>query len=167
MRIPAEIRENVTAGFISLIDAAEDMSPAFKAIAGHLEYAIKRRFETNVAPDGSPWTPSQRAIEDGGKTLVKSGDLERSIISDFGADFAAAGPEMNFGPGIYAAIHQFGGRITPKEGKRALNTPFGPRSAVVIPARPYVGLSEEDRSEIQRHVSEHLENAIKAKAGIP
>lgn len=165
---PIEIRENVTAGFISLLDAAEDMSPAFMAIAAHLEDAIRTRIlETNVAPDGTPWKPSQRALEQGGPTLVKSRDLHSSINSDFGRDFAAAGPETGYGAAIYAAIHQFGGTIRPKEGKRALSTPFGPRGAVVIPARPYVGLSEHDRSEIERHVIEHLENAVRAKAGIP
>lgn len=160
---PIEIRENVTAGFLSLLDAAEDMSPAMMAIAAHLEFSIRERFETSTAPDGTRWKDSKRVEEEGGKTLVLSGDLQSSIGSDFGPDFAAAGPEKSFGSAIYAAIHQFGGRITPKEGKRALDTPFGPRGAVVMPARPYVGLSAEDRDVIRDHIARHFESKVKPR----
>lgn len=160
---PIEIRENVTAGFISLIDAAEDMSPAFMAIAAHLEFSTRERFETSTAPDGTPWTPSERVKEEGGKTLVLSGDLQSSIGSDFGQDFAAAGPEKSFGSAIYAAIHQFSGTITPRadSGKQALNTPAGIFASVFIPAREYVGLSAEDRDVIRDHVAAHFQPRMK------
>jgi phage virion morphogenesis protein len=155
---PIEIRENVTAGFVSLLDAAEDMTEPFRAIAAALEASTRERFETGTAPDGSKWIPSQRVVEHGGKTLVETGDLLSSISSDFGRDFAAVGPEASFGSAVYAAIHQFGGRIAPKagSGRKALKTPFGPLAAVVIPERPYIGLSAADRDVIRAAVADHL-----------
>jgi len=165
---PYIIQENVLAGFASLLDAAEDMTEPFRAIAAHLEYVTRERFEHEVSPDGTPWIPSQRVIEGsrrGAGTLDLTGDLRESITSDFGRDFAAFGPETSGGAAIYAAIHQFGGRITPKagSGKKALNTPFGPRGAVVIPARPYVGLSGDDRDVIRDEISKHLTPALHPK----
>lgn len=162
---PIEIRENVTAGFLSLLDAAEDMSPAMMAIAAHLEASIRERFETGTAPDGTAWKVSKRVEEEGGKTLVLSGDLQSSIGSDFGPDFAAAGPEKSFASAIYAAIHQFSGTITPRadSGKRALRTPAGIFASIFIPAREYVGLSAEDRDVIRDHISAHFESKVKPR----
>ena len=52
---------------------------------------------------------------------------------------------------IYAAIHQFGGTIVPKSADR-LAFRIGNRQIfakkVTMPARPYIGLSGEDRAEL-------------------
>lgn len=162
------IEENVLAGFASLLAAAEDMSEPFRAIAAHLESSMQERFEAETAPDGTPWIPSRRVLQGsktGAGTLWESGDLYRSLGSAYGKDFAAAGPERSFGAAVYAAIHQFGGRITPKagSGKKALKTPFGPRGAVVMPARPFVGLSDTDRDYIHDTIAAHLAPALQPK----
>ena len=144
----------------ALADALDDLSPAMAAIAGHLESSTRQRFEAQRGPNGTAWIPSRRALEDGGRTLVDKGDLLGSIRGTSGDDFAAVGSEASAGAAAYAAIHQFGGRITPTVGKKALNTPFGPRAAVVIPARPFLGLDTEDIDEIDLIVTDFLGDAL-------
>ena len=144
--------------------AGGDLSPAMKEIATHLERSTRMRFETESGPTGAKWKPSQRAIEEGGQTLTKSGDLRSSIKSAFTATTAEAGPERSFGSAIYAAIHQFGGVIRPVKAK-ALS--FGGRllAAVTIPARPYVGWSEGDQKAAAEILTDHLQDVIGGGAG--
>ena len=87
------------------------------------------------APDGSAWAPNRE-----GRTpiLHRTGRLARSI------DYAVSGMQAVVGSGlIYAAIHQFGGTIVPKSGGRVIRA-----KKVTMPARPYIGLSGEDRAEL-------------------
>lgn len=136
---------------------SDDLTPAMKDIAVHLESATRLRFETGKGPGGKPWKPSRRVAETAvgsrgpqrptGQTLVDSGDLKSSITSRYGDDFAEVGSERSFGSAIYAAIHQFGGVIRPKT-KKALS--FGGRlyAQVTMPARPYLGFDDDDREAI-------------------
>lgn len=123
------------------ITAGLDLTPAMRDIAGELEDAARARFERGVAPSGVPWKKSRRVEEEGGQTLVDSGDLVNSMTSNWGKDFAEAGPEASGGAARYAAIHQFGGTIRPRRAKalRVGNRFFG---SVKIPARPYLGFDE-------------------------
>lgn len=121
-----------------LTEFAEDLTPVMRPIAGMLAFETRDNFRKQASPLGVPWLQSQRAREQGGLTLVDSGDLFGSIREAWGPDFASAGPEASGGAAVYAAVHQWGARIVAKV-KKALNTPFGPRGAVTIPARPYVG----------------------------
>lgn len=157
--ININISENLSAGLARAIAAGEDLSPAMRAIATHLETATRLRFETESGPGGVKWTPSRRALEEGGQTLTLSGDLRSSIGSAFGPTFAEAGPERSFGSAVYAAIHQFGGIIKPAS-KRALS--FGGRivASVIMPARPYVGWDEVDESAAAEILTDHLRDAF-------
>lgn len=169
-----QLSETVTAALDRLAGAAVDATPAMAQIAGYLETEIEYRFQSETDPAGLPWKPSLRVagytrkdgerIEgDGGQTLTLHGDLRRSMRSNFGADFAEAGPEASGGAGVYAAIHQFGGRITPRAGK-ALRTPFGPRGAVTIPARPYLGWNDDTRDEVEHIVVAFALEALSGSA---
>lgn len=95
------------------------------------------------APDGSAWAPNRE-----GRTpiLHRSGALARSI------DYAVSGLQAVIGSGlVYAAIHHYGGTIVPKSAS-ALVFSVGGRlfrvKKVTMPARPYVGLSGDDRAEL-------------------
>lgn len=155
--------DELSGALARLAAAGADLTPAMEDIAGHLEGETRDRFEEERDPLGVPWRPSRRVLgldgsKDGhgpfqkdGQTLTLTGDLRSSIRSNAGRDFAEAGPEASGGAARYAAIHQFGGRITPKQGREgkdgkrpALN--FGGRmvAAVVIPARPYLGWTDAD-----------------------
>jgi phage gpG-like protein len=142
------------------IDAAgRNLTPAMAEISGELVKATKLNFEGEHDPLGVPWKkvlnpPDFRTI------LRRTSDLFESIEGAHGADFAKAGPEKSGGAGIYAAAHQFGARITASKGK-ALKTPFGPRKAVVIPARPYLGWNDVLRRDALDIVADHLKGVGK------
>lgn len=121
------------------------------------------RFADEEGPSGVPWKKSAAALEEGRKTLQDSGDLRNAVERVSGSDFAAVGVYRIGGPGVYGAIHQLGGTIRPKTGK-ALNTPFGLKASVTLPARPYLGFSDEDIIEIDRILVAHLSNAIASGA---
>jgi phage virion morphogenesis protein len=154
-----ELDETLSAGLSRAIAAGNDLTPAMMAIANHLAATTRYRFETQSGPDGRPWKPSRRVIEEGGETLTLSGDLRGSIAPRWGKDFAEAGPERSGGAAVYAASHQFGGRITPKKGK-ALS--FGGRlfAAVTMPARPYLGADERNRAAIVEILRDFLAGAL-------
>lgn len=134
--------------------ACLDFTPATRAIADHLRGSTVDRFEDQRGPDGRAWQQSQRAREDGGLTLVAGEHLRNSITADHDERRALAGTNL-----IYAAIHQFGGRITARPGG-ALRTPAGPRAAVSMPARPFLGFSAENREEIEFLLSDHIDRAF-------
>lgn len=151
--------ENLAAALRQGAAAGRDLSPAMKEIAAYLERVHRMRFETETGPDGRRWKPSERARDEGGRTLTLSGDLASSIGSGYGPAFAEVGPERSFGAAVYAAIHQFGGTIRAKAG-RALS--FGGRifASVTIPARPYVGFSDADQDEMTEILTGFLRRAF-------
>ncbi|KAA5607139.1 hypothetical protein F1188_04355 [Roseospira marina] len=64
---------------------------------------------------------------------------------------------------VYARIHQLGGTIRPKTAK-ALAVPVGDGirlvQQVTIPARPYLGLSAEDRTEAGEIIADWITGAL-------
>lgn len=162
LHLRIDLEENVSEALARGIAAGLDLTPAMKSIAVHLSSATKMRFESERGPDGTPWKPSQRALEEGGQTLTLSGDLRGSIREDWGRDYAAAGPERSGGAAIYAKIHQLGGVIVPKV-KKALS--FGGRifARVVMPARPYLGFGQDDPGAIAEILMRHLRLAFEGR----
>ncbi len=138
--------------------ALVNFTPAMATIADYLGSQAVLRFETETGPDGRKWQPSQRAIADGGLTLTDRGHLRQSITAASDASSAIVGTNL-----IYARIHQFGGRIKAKPG-RALNTPFGPRGAVTMPARPFLGFSAGDVAAIETILGDHITRAFEGGA---
>lgn len=103
--------------------------------------AIDRLGETKQGPDGTPWAPWTEATKErylkrgrsGNSLLQYVGDLTDSVTWDIGprAEFVEVGSNQP-----YAAIHQLGAAdAEPGHG---------------IPARPFLGLSPENRAEIER-----------------
>lgn len=114
---------------------------------------------TNVSPDGTPWVPSKRATHVGGKTLHDSGRLLRSLTFEETSDSVEYGSNV-----VYSAIHQLGQAVGAsgiwegigKNGKkRTLSIPFGD-----IPARPYLGVSSEDREVISELTESYFDGVI-------
>ncbi|MBX9881265.1 MAG: phage virion morphogenesis protein [Sphingomonas sp.] len=143
------------------VEAAIDLTPAMGDIAGELEKEAARSFEFERSPIGVPWKPSRRAIEEGGQTLSKSGDLLGSLEANWGKDFAEAGPETSGGAGRYAAIHQFGGTIRPRQAK-ALRVGKRFFASVKIPARPYLGWNDTLERYAIDTLIEHIARAFRA-----
>lgn len=96
------------------------------------------RFESGQGPDGTPWQPSQRAGREGGKTLVDNATLRNSIGYEASAMAVMVGSNL-----VYARPHQEGGQV-------------GRGLAVTLPARPYLGISDEDLDEAGQMVVDHI-----------
>ena len=115
-----------------------DFLPAMDEIGSYLEDRTLGRFERGEAPDGTPWLPSQRALDENGKTLIDKGLLMASINYEASTDAVTVGSNV-----IYAAIHQFGGET-------------GRNRAVEMPARPYLGVNDADLDEIEMIVADYV-----------
>lgn len=129
-----------------LIALGADTAPAMKAVAAIGEKSSRMRFRTETGPDGKSWKPSLRAEMFGGRTLTKDGHLASSLSQNSGKDFAEWGVNR-----VYAAIHQFGGTIHAKGGALRFAIPGGGITvvkAVKMPARPFLGMSDDDKSDI-------------------
>jgi phage gpG-like protein len=157
------VSDTVTAALQRARDFGDDMSPTMGEIARTLSNSIRMNFLGQHDPLGAPWIRSQRAIDDGGQTLIASSDLFNSITESWGPNFAAAGPEASGGAAVYAAVHQWGKRIVARAAK-ALRTPFGPRRAVTIPARPYAGWNNQLETDAIDILGDHVTAAISGGA---
>lgn len=160
----------VSAALNRLASIGDNLHPALLQIGEVLVDSTKQRFATSTAPDGTRWAAnSQTTIlmyldrykgsyskRDGRLTkkgatrasgkrplLGETGDLSRQIsYSVEGNDALYVGSSM-----IYAATQQFGAKRHEFQGK----APWGD-----IPARPFLGLSNSDRSTILDIISNFL-----------
>ena len=117
------------------------------------------RFEEGKGPDGTDWKKSSRAEEEGGQTMVKSGGLKGSISSEASPATVFVGTTNE----VCGAIHQFGGEIKPRSGNRLIFDVGGRTVAarkVDMPARPYIGISEEDVEEAKEMVRLFMQGAF-------
>lgn len=137
-----------------LIRLGRNMAPVMRGITRLGEASTRQRFKkTQTSPEGKPWKPSLRVEENqkkgkrGGPTLTRGGHLRDSISGRFDATTAEWGVNR-----VYAAIHQFGGVIRPKKAKglrlRLANDREITRKSMTMPARPYLGISDDDRAGI-------------------
>ena len=106
-------------------------------VGGLVEAQTRRRFQTRVAPDGSPWpawSPAYAGSRHRGQSLlVAEGHLRDSIAWEVQGDQVSVGSNI-----VYAAIHNFGG-----EAGRGSQ----------IPQRQYLGLSEADETELNAELT--------------
>jgi phage virion morphogenesis protein len=159
------------------------MGPLMERIGALLLLSSQMRIEsTKKGPSGSAWAPLARATirrrtKDGtigGGTLRISGALVRSLNynandSQVVVSIGSSGKSMD-----YARIHQLGGTIERSasqktlylgaSGHRWVKKSQAQRTKVVdvgaytitIPARPVLGLSEEDKADILEEVDSFL-----------
>lgn len=143
------------------VSAGEDLTPLMEMCGALLETSTKDRLrDSNLAPDGVPWPVSMRAQLDGGKTLVESSRLANSIQYVAGPSQVEVGSNV-----IYAGIHQTGGEIRPKNGA-ALSfalpgVGWATVGKVTIPARPYLGISDQDREDLTATTVEYLDARVR------
>ena len=113
-----------------------DLRPFFKDVGETLLNSTRNRFHTLIAPDGDPWKPLSPAYRarkprHKDKPLTLSGVLRGMLTKQVDQDSLRLGTPL-----IYGATHQFG------------------RGA--IPARPFLGLSAEDRDDLLDALREYL-----------
>jgi len=110
----------------------------FAELTGEIEEILiastTKRFRENVGPDGKPWKPLKKdRPRKGSKILVDTGRLRSSIHGSHDAEHAQVGSNV-----VYSRVHQLG---------------FDERG---IPARPYLGISEQDQDDIEDAVKTFL-----------
>ncbi|WP_299440171.1 phage virion morphogenesis protein [uncultured Rhodospira sp.] len=145
-------------GIDAIVARAGDLTPAMDSVGQMMRASVQHRFEAGVDPDGNPWPPSVRALAEGGQTLVDRGHLRDSVTHEAGPTSVRQGTNL-----VYARIHQLGGTIRAKTAK-ALMFKIGGRMVQVqqvsIPARPYLGLSAEDRAEAGEIIADWITGAL-------
>jgi phage virion morphogenesis protein len=164
--IRAEGQDQVEQTLAALVGRFGDVRPLMERFGIVLETSTIERFDDETAPDGSKWLPSLRAQEEGGKTLTDTARLKQSIRAIAGADTVQVGTNV-----VYARRHQegFEGTEQVASHKRVIRKIFGrtlsePIEVVIpafartahTPARPFLGLSTDDREELGEQAADYL-----------
>ena len=152
---------------LAQIEAAlTDMTPLMRDLGDMLVQSTQDRMLRGEQPDGTSFAPRSavtlaRYAKLGlsyGAPLNQSGEMRGQIAFDAGADYVEVGSNA-----IQAAVMQFGaaqGEFGASIGKDKLGRdhfhtiPWGD-----IPARPFIGLSDEDQTNIVAEVEKWLERA--------
>ncbi|MGF1727202.1 phage virion morphogenesis protein [Photobacterium nomapromontoriensis] len=119
-----------------LLQAGTNLQPAFQDIGEMLLISHSDCWERQVSPDGVPWAAlnddyKKRKKKNQSLILVLNQHLGREL------NYLASPQAFEFGTNSeYGAIHHFGG-----------STEMRPQNAA-IPARPWLGVSQDDISEI-------------------
>lgn len=129
--------------------STSDLDAVTYEIGALIEDQTKRRIaDEKTAPDGMPWAPWSDAYARSLKRrnritprslLVGENNLLTSIQNYTTGEAARVGTNL-----IYGAIHQFGGEAVGKN----------------IPARPYLGISDDNAAEITDLVTDRLEDLL-------
>lgn len=127
-----------------------DLTPLMEAIGTVLENNTRQRFADKQSPTGVTWASlapktvkhktNKRVTKDGVTAtgvLVESGDLFRSIISVASNGRLEVGTDREYG-----VFHQIG--IVGEN----------------LPARPFLGIGDDDKNEINNVVNDYLRGLI-------
>jgi len=126
---------------------ARQLVDALPDIGEELLQSTDERFRREQGPDGAPWAPLKPA------TLKQKKRKRRPfILQEEGLrgglrgsiNYRIQGAQLSLGsPLPYARIHQEGGQA-------------GKGGAATIPARPYLGVSDDDQAAINDIIRDHL-----------
>lgn len=134
-------------------------APLLKDIAMVGESTTRARFADEEGPDGEKWVESLRKQLHGGATLTGDGGHLSAIQSSHSSTEARWGSNR-----IYAAIHQFGGVIKAKTSKGlAFTLANGDgviTQSVTMPARPFLGINDDNKDDIIHRVREYVNTAL-------
>lgn len=132
-----------------------DLKPFFNDVGETLLNSTRERFKTQTDPFGRKWKDyaplslAYRARKPQHKDLILTlnGYLRGTLTKKADQDSLRIGTPM-----VYGAVHQFGA----KRGAFG-RTRFGvPIPWGDIPARPFLGLSEDDRADLLDALNEYL-----------
>lgn len=147
-----------------LASSLADMSPVMQDIGEYLITSTKERFPTGKAPDGSAWAPKSATTlaaygarksnrVDARPLFGPTGLLSQQIFYESDATSVTWGSNR-----IYAAVMQFGAaKGAFGKTSRGASIPWG-----TIPARPFIGVSAEDETQLVDIVSKYLVQATRA-----
>lgn len=171
--------KQVTQAITRLANAAGNPRPVLAKIGELLVDSTKRRFGTSTAPDGTRWAKNSDVTllqylgrykssfrKDGGLTqkgaarlggkkplIGETGSLSSQIFSKTEGSYTLLiGSTME-----YAAAQQFG----MKKGYAGANKRGSPIPWGDIPARPFLGISNDDRQNILDEISDYLSQSFR------
>ncbi|WP_273152819.1 phage virion morphogenesis protein [Methylophaga thiooxydans] len=132
----------IAARLRALVDAGEDLEPAFIDIGEGLLNSTHDRWDQQVDPEGNPWEPldpkyQARKKKNADKVLVLEGFMRDTLAYNTSSQSMEMGTNL-----IQGATHQFG------DDDRG------------IPARPYLGVSEDDEQMIIDTLHDHFQEAL-------
>lgn len=169
--IALEINDaQVRAAFDKLQLALTDMREPMDEIGQTMVLSTKTRMQAGVSPDGTPFAPrsavtlaryAAQGKKYGPKPLWLTGTMRQNVAHAATTDSVSWGANA-----IQAAVMHFGaeqgefgaaiGRTKPSEKRAKSQDYFTPIPWGRIPARPFVGLSEQDRTDIGDIIGEWL-----------
>lgn len=138
-----------------MADRLKNMQGLWHAVGNHIKNrTIKECFDKEQSPDGTAWKPlSQWRVKErlkkhksgNMKILQDNGHLRRSIQFRAFPNYVIIGSNLK-----YSRIHQFGGTIHSKQFRTSKKTysHYVIKRSVTIPARPYLGITEQDKQYI-------------------
>lgn len=140
----------ILAALRQLQNHAANLRPALREIGETLKESTQKRFVNTTGPDGATWAAnsevtSERKASRSGITLTDGGTLGGTINSKVVGNDTV----MIYSPMPYAAMMQNGG--TQAEFPHLWGD---------IPARPFLGISPNDESEILSMLRSYLESAL-------
>lgn len=150
-----------------LFKRTQDLRPALLEIGEDIAKSTRRRFVTSTAPDGTPWAPNSQVTIDRylgvfRGSYKKDGSLSKKGEARKGSKKPLIGESKDLATTItfqldgtkavmigsnkpYAAMQQFGGTKA-----------RWPHLWGDIPARPFLGLSDDDRRNVLDTVTSYL-----------
>lgn len=144
----------------------DDMTPLMDIFGTTIESDVHDNFLGEHTPEGTPWPPSIRVQQHGGKTLQLSRRLFQSITHRASRRAVEVGTNV-----VYAGRHQggFKGSEHVASHKRTMSQVFGvelkePIEVIVpdftrqanTPARPFLGVSPAAREELVAQAEDYL-----------
>ena len=114
------------------------------------------RFVDEKSPSGEVW---KKGYKKSGQTLSNTARLSSSITYKASKKHVEVGTNV-----IYAAIHQFGGKIKAKKKnflKFNINGKWSQKKVVVIPKREFIGISGDDKEDIINIFKNTLKGTLK------
>lgn len=149
----------------SFVDRGRDLRPVLAEIGEDMTESTKRRFTTTKAPDGTPWAANSATTlarysnlfarkKDG--SLTKKAEAKIAGKKPLTGETRALATTINYqilasdtvgigSPMVYAAMQNFGGQ----------KSDF-PHLWGNIPARPFLGTSEADKTNIAELVRSYM-----------
>ena len=150
-------QEKITEWLNKVLKQAGDHSKLMHNIGSVLEHNTKQRINTGIGTDDKPWQKSWRAKLQGGTTLRDTSRLYNSIkytVLD-GGKRVVVGTNV-----FYAPVMHYGATIRAKTGKYLkFKTTMGGWAqiqSVIIPPRPFLGMSADDSQEVLFEIEEYL-----------
>ncbi len=176
--LSVDIDDAATAFYAALATRLGKSRGLMDAIGQQLVSSSVRRFQTQTGPDGRPWAPLSKATlkkrGSNARALMASGRLRRSLTWRATAGSVEVGTNV-----IYARLMQLGGQIEQyarsmpiyrsqrdlaagrsrfvKASKSDFMSYHLVRAhSVMVPGRPYLGLSAGDRTAIARLAHDYV-----------